>query len=361
MMKNLILVFFVIIAFTGCVDPDDNNDKIDDTTKVGEWTVRKIADFQPYGQISAVCDGKDRFHVVTAASDEKLNYITDASGSWKNTTIFECSLDYYIGAYSNVAVDKNNKVHIALHCSHNSFDEPDTKLYYISDKTGSFHTEVIPVIATPASGITILYRADNTIHIFYGSLDMQVIYLTNITGTWTEQVIGNYWTSLTPKAAFDANGNIYVAIEQGYERVLRLAIINSGGQLVSNSVIDHTSTDTGWSPSIAISPVSNDMVISYWDAANEALRLYQNGGISTVASCPWSEGNITFDKYGHYYFTYFTVESLNMGTNAEGELQLTVLPFTAVDRFSDVAVQSDGKINIFFNDKSSYRLTMITK
>lgn len=360
-MKKFYLLLLLFTGIIGCKDPDDNNDNNDDTTKVGGWTVRKIADFQPYGQISAACDNKDKLHVVTAVSDEKLTYLTNVSGSWENTSLFECSLDYYIGAYSNVGVDNNNKVHVALHCSHNSFDEPDTKLYYITNKSGSFQTEVVPVSATPASGITILSKSDNIVHIFYGSLDMQVVYITNRTGSWTEQVIGNYWTSLTPNAAFDANGNIYVAIEQGYERVLRLAVINSGGELISNSVIDNTSSDTGWSPSIAISPKSGDIMINYWDAANEKLKLYQNGAISTVASCPWSEGNIIFDKNGNYYFTYFTVESLNMGSNASGEMQLTELPFTAVDRYSDVVVQSNGTVNIFFNDKSSYRLTMITK
>lgn len=357
MKTSILLSLLGCLALFSCDKTNDSEKPI----KVGDWTVQKIGDFQPIGQISAECDKNDHLHVLTAFSDEKLNYLTNSSDTWKSTTLFTCASNYLLNAYSNVAVDDNNQIHCALHTSKNSMSDPDTKLYYISNKSGSFQTEVIPVTATPASGIWILSKSDNIVHIFYGSLDMQVIYLTNLSGSWSQKVIGNYWTSLVPKAAFDSDGNIYVALEEGWDRVLRLAIINTNGDLVSNSVIDNTTGDTGWSPSIAINPDNNDLIISYWESATDNLKLYHNGLISTVVSCPWSEGNIKFDKNGKYYFTYYTIESLNMGTNESGELKLTTLPFTAVTRYSDLAIQSDGKINIFFNDKSSYKLTMISK
>jgi hypothetical protein len=357
-MKKYLLFLLVFAAFTACKKDSSGKDGSDDDgTKIDGWSSKAISDKSPTGDISAVCDKSDKLHVCIDGYDDRFYYCTNKSGSWVTTTILEKETSIVLTPSCGIAVDDDKHVHM-IYCSYFNGTGGDTKLYYTTDKSGEMETEVIYTeLSNGLSGMCIAATKDGNVHIVFGNVEMRLVYMTNVSGSWTSTIIDSYWTSVRPRIALDASENAYVVYEHGYENTVKMEIINSSGSPVSNTVFDYY----GWSPKIAINPETDAVYVPYWDSNLEVMKLYNNGTIETIEACNWPEGGVAVDNSCNYHFTYSNLDDLQYVTNKSGSQVIETLPFKTATVNSNIVVESTGKVDIFYIDGTTYDLSVMSK
>ncbi len=167
------------------------------------------------GQYSSIAiDSNNKVHISYYYSDStipqgRLKYATNSSGSWTTTELPEPDAsDWFVGYYTSIAVDLNNKVHI-------SYQNVSGVLKYATNASGSW---VISTIIKAGIGNTsIAIDSNNNAHISFPNWGAGLNYATNSSGTWSIYPVnrtantGNY-SSIT----IDSNNRVHISYLAGW-------------------------------------------------------------------------------------------------------------------------------------------------
>ncbi len=125
------------------------------------------------GRYSSIAvDSNDKVHIsYSGENDSVLKYATNASGSWVTETI---ETEWW-ASDTSIAVDSNNKVHISYH----SYSDNNEALKYTTNASGSWVTETIDSKAYNGTDTSIAVDSNNKSHISYCGGGADLMYATN--------------------------------------------------------------------------------------------------------------------------------------------------------------------------------------
>jgi hypothetical protein len=260
---------------------------IDSTGDVGEYS-------------SIVIDSYGFKHIsYFDATNTKLKYATDKSGSWVHTTV---NTNSQMGRYTSIAIDSEGYVHI-------SYDEHSMSynhLMYATDKSGSWVNTIADGSADVGSHTSIAVDSNDVVHMSYydyGSSKKNLKYATcssscSSTSSWSKVTVdSNGDVGKYNSIATDSNNALHISYRDSTNDDLKYATCSSSCTSASSwtrSTIDSVG-NVGSRTSIAID--SNGAVhISYYDITNGDLKY------ATDQSGSWA--NTTVDSVGRWVSTH---------------------------------------------------------
>lgn len=354
-MKKLAFLL-IVVALVSC-----SKDKDDEGIVKDGWNITVVDDVNAAGNdISVAIDGNNKLHICYT-DDSDLKYANNKSGSWSKETLVSAAGIVMILMYNDIAVDDNGNVHILYATVTNELNTHSI-VYYATNVTGTMVKIPVYEVDGSISGMGIAATSDGKVHIVLSDEDFRLNHLTNIGGSMFYQDMFSYWTSVRPRIALDVNENAYVAYEHGGEGVLRMQVINTAGELVSNYVVDgvvNSGDKTGWSPDIAVN--ANATYIIYYDYSAEEMMFYNNGSIFPIESSNLADGNVAIDPEGTPHILFSNHRALRYGELSSGSFTLVDLPDETNSRTNGMAIGSDGKVYIVYSSGTTYDLRLMTK
>jgi hypothetical protein len=322
-----------------------------------DWTIStidSIGDVVGFSNSIAV-DSNEKVHIAYVSSDggnRNLKYATNASGDWVTSTIDSGD----VGWHSSAAVDSNNHVHISYYTATN-----DT-LKYATNASGDWVTSTIDaggVIGIDETHIAV--DSHNKLHICYHGSIISVgdvlQYVTNTSGDWVTSIIDSGEVGLHSSIASDSKNKLHISYLAGTDGILKYAT-NASGHWVK-SVIDRKK-GTGFNTSIAVDS-NNKVHISYCDSIDISLKY------ATNASGHWVKSMI--DRTDYVGSTSIAVDSnskvaisygsqyLQYATNASGHWVISSIDYIGdLGGFPSMEVDSDNKVHISYYDSTNHDL-----
>ncbi|MEW6408045.1 MAG: chitobiase/beta-hexosaminidase C-terminal domain-containing protein [Patescibacteria group bacterium] len=294
-----------------------------------------------------------KFFVIFALILTSFLAFQDAkAGSWKIETVDSKEV---VGRNSSLAVDSNNKTHIAYYDSTNKY------LKYITNSSGSWKTKSIENMGEdPGSGgISIAVDADDTPHICYRISADKVRYAVKVSGAWTAEEIdtGHEGCSI----AFDSNDNLYIAYQGGADLRLKLAARPSGS---SSWATDEINSDEVGDVSLAIDS-NNKLHIVYQDQINEYLKYTTNkSGVWSTAEVINADSGMKkllpsiafdFENKVHITYTSFTASQnefkIKYATNLSGSWAREEIGAGAI---SSIAINNNKVYIAYYGPRLKY-------
>jgi len=252
------------------IDDDDDDDDDDDTE---DWYVYTIDDegYATYmGDFSSIAvDSNDKIHIAyryTHIPDCGLKYATNSSCSWE---IFIVENETGIFGYTSIALDSNNKAHVAF------YDSSSPRVVkYATNKSGAWQITTIEEIVTQGGfedgAASIAVDSGDKVHISYyycGELEDNppyecetgdLKYITNKTGAWQTYTLdsaGN--TGWYPSIALDSSGKVHMSYIKDRSDDARIKYVtNRSGSWQKFIVDDDAESESGWN-SLALDSAGN--------------------------------------------------------------------------------------------------------
>ena len=266
-------------------------------------------------------------------NSENLNSIIDAAG--------------YVGQYSSIAVDSNNKKHISYYQSSGS------DLKYATDVSGSWVASTIDSAGAVGLDTYIAVDSSDKLHIsYYDASNSSLKYATNATGSWVMTTIDHTDTvGRYSSISIDSNDKAHISYFDDTNDDLKYATNATGAWVVST--IDSTGIIGRYSTSIALD--LNDKVhISYYDDTSNNLKYATNATGSWVKSAIDSAGpnfslsshtSIGIDSNNKVHIAYYgTSANLEYATNETGSWVTSVVDSSGY--YCDLAIDSNDKVHI---------------
>ncbi|MCK5130367.1 MAG: hypothetical protein KAQ68_10965 [Clostridiales bacterium] len=309
-----ILALLLIFALLGCEKST--------VLKADNWDITIVDAVGNVGEYSSIAvDSNNKAHIAyfenlgnEAIGEESLpygnlKYATNVGGDWETTI-----LDTYSGMTPRITVDKDNYIHIVSSKLGASNPENLTDLRYTTNNSGEWVTESIKAQVVKGSDASIVVDSKLNVHI--------CAYNNEGAGTTTEGALGGLryitntmgeWTWVDVDTSPSAGNDGDIAIDRSDFVHISYLDKNKGLKYATNvngtwelKVIDSTS-HVGWNTSIAIDS-NNDVHISYSDPANY-LDPPGNGYLkyATNISGAWRAEMV--DKNGVGFFTGLDVDS----------------------------------------------------
>lgn len=363
-----ILPIITILLICGCSSDDSSptggslpDDPLPDNTLIDNVSAAN-------GGISAAIDGNDNMHVAYFEFNRGIKYATNKSGGWAATMVHPEDTTLTMSVFNDIAVDTAGFVHIVYTTSGLTMSDTSA-VYYATNKTGSWiRTKIAFTTNSSFSGCGIALTGAGKAHIAYGNKTMELFYTNNLAGPWISPVVvGSYWASVRPRLAAGPGDNVYLAYEHGGEGTLHLQQINAAGALGSNTIIagvPSSGESKGWSPDIAVNPLTGSPLVVYWNYDDKRLNLYTEGNITMIDSLAnWTEASITTDHNGHTYISYTdrSTNELYMVTDKSGAWAAEKMAVSANSMYSAIMVESTGKVDIVYCPTGVNALRVISK
>jgi hypothetical protein len=207
-------------------------------------------------------DSNGHSHIVYVQQNYSLMYVTNAGGSWVNTTIFH---DPLMGHFDfSIAVDHNNKVHIAF-CTLS-----DYVVKHVTNAGGSWVTENVTSGSHYGSSPSIAIDSNNKVHIaclYTGSI-VAVAYLENTTGTWTSTIVDKVYYIEFVSMCLDHNDKAHIAYMTGYTAI-HYATDASGAWLNTTASSIPVANDAYQYVPIIVVDSANNPSISYCNTTSD--------------------------------------------------------------------------------------------
>jgi len=280
----------------------------------------------------------------------KLNYATNASGSWVADTIDSAGDG---GEKPSIALDSTDNIHISF----TVWVSGDLK--YTTNASGIWLTEIIDT-TLDATGSSIAVDSADNVHISYNAYG-ELKYITDASGVWTSQNLYDpgYVTNATTSIALDSMGNAHISFGDFLNEDLKY-FTNSSGSWVAN-IID----SIGWGlshGSIAVDTEDN-IHISYYDNTNGDLKYATNASGIWVTNIVDSQGDvgeytsIAVDSVDNVHISYLdsTNEGLKYATNRSGGWQTYTIENGTGIGSTSIAVDSTDKVHISYSKYTSLK------
>lgn len=210
------------------------------TNSSGEWTIETVDNVvDPYtDSISLTLDSNDRAHIsyirrapVDAEFDDSLYYATNASGFWMTEVLdsFPCC-----GGTTSIANDSNDKTHIVFshkeRYRHGIYTIISGSMDYITNSSGSWVIEELLGDYLVSGQVPLALDSDDKAHISYAVLGYYIYHVTNISGEWLTEIIDSGSRSNNSSLVLGPNDKVYVGYISGS---LIHAATNASGKWVA--------------------------------------------------------------------------------------------------------------------------------
>jgi hypothetical protein len=196
------------------------------TNSLGQWVVSTIDSTGYVGQYSSIAvDSNNKIHIsYYDATNGDLKYATNSLGQWVVSTIDSTALVIQYTSTS-IAIDSNNKAHISY--SLEIFDFQDRFLFDLKYATNASEIWVTSTIDSDAylGGYTsIAMDSNDKVHISY-YFDRNLKYATNASETWnTSMVDSSSWDAGDYNSiAVDSNNKVYISYYDATNHNLKYA------------------------------------------------------------------------------------------------------------------------------------------
>ena len=246
------------------------------TNRTGTWIISTIDNSDHVGSyVSLALDSNDKAHIsYYDEQNRSLKYATDLSGSWE-IFILDSSggVGDYTGEYSSLAVDSNNRPHIAYHLR--IFG--DAYLKYARNTSGTWEISQLTYNTSRRRFASIAVDSNNHVHIVSSYETGGLEYRNNITGEWTYQyqtipTVGHVGTN--PSISLDRNNKVHIAYT-GNQSLMYGNNVSGSWYIVPADSQGYV----GGNPSIALD--SNDVVhMVHWDFSNGDLKYARSPDLS---------------------------------------------------------------------------------
>ncbi|HPQ66328.1 MAG TPA: hypothetical protein PLI51_06340, partial [bacterium] len=177
------------------------------TNETGTWGTTVLWDESHYGYSNSIAvDSRDIEHIAwyynNAGGTERLNYATDASGSWANTQIDNAVGNVRIGGCCSVAVDTYYYAHISY------YDADGGNLKYATNASGSWATQTLFSDGNTGLYNSIALDGSDHAHVtYYFATAGCLMYATDASGSWVQETVdAAAGTGLYTSLALDADG-----------------------------------------------------------------------------------------------------------------------------------------------------------
>jgi hypothetical protein len=208
---------------------------------------------------SIAIDSNDKAHIAYESRPfggigSDLKYATNATGQWVTAIVDNSGT---VGISASIAIDSNGNAHVSYH------DWMSLDLKYATNATGQWVTATLDSLGDLGATTSIAVDSQRSVHIIYldksGGVNLK--YATNATGQWATSTIDNSGglcgDGLTIDIAIDSRDILHIAYCDTINGSLKYAT-NASGQWVPTIV------DTLGVSDVSIAIDSNDRVhISY--------------------------------------------------------------------------------------------------
>jgi hypothetical protein len=264
-----------------------------------------------------------------------LKYTTNASGSWTFYNVHKTD-DENNGKYTSIAVDSNDKIHISYYGRSTGFN-PGPGIMYATNASGYWYKNKVESIYldydfVDEPGTSIAVDSNNKVHIAYIDIDngdcewqtcpelhyagdackVYIKYATNKNGSWTTETVYQYYGDTNylypPSIAIDSNNKVHIAFtfcDLCYDKLFYATNV-SGSWYVSYECEDggvppcrDATPYAGLFPSIAIDP-NNNVHISQSEWRYGRLWYTTNAGGTWTAYVGDSESGYIKDTSLYY-------------------------------------------------------------
>lgn len=304
------------------------------------------------GEYSSIAiDGQDKIHIAyyEGFPEYDLKYATNSSGSWICSTLDSAGS---IGEYSSLAVDSQDHIHISY------YDILNGDLKYATNSSGSWVCSTLDSADNVGEFSSIAADSQNYIHIsYYDITNGNLKYATNSSGSWVySNPDETDDTGMHSSIAVDSGDKVHIAYYSTTDSEVKY-ITNAAGSWIA-STIDNPDINP-YDTNISIAADSGDKIhISYQDNGNDDLKYATNVTGSWVKTAIDSYGLVgkmsSIAAYaGYIHISYF---SQNYGdlyyiTNSNGYWSSVLLDEGDggnTGQYTSIAVDSEGNIHISY-------------
>ena len=274
----------------------------------GEWVISTVDTGGDVGAFSSIAvDSANKVHISYEDQiNHHLKYATNSSGAWVANTIDN---EINTGLFNSLKIDSADRAHISNYDS--------WSLKYATNATGTWITEIVEGGVGWYTSLGV--DSSRKVHIsYYDFTNADLKYATNASGSWVTTTIDSTgdvgkFTSI----AMDSLGKAHIGYYDFTNADLKYAT-NASGSWVTTT-IDSTG-DVGQYTSITVD-TANRVHISYEDSLNHALKYATNtSGVwktYTIDSAAWVEGqtSLSVDSLGKMHISYRGNADLRYATN----------------------------------------------
>lgn len=288
-------------------------------------------------------DTADKVH-LSYSTDNGTYYMSNKSGAWVKETITS-------GKYADLAVDSNNSIHIAS-CLYD--------LKYITNVSGSWTEEIIETYPSAiVTSSSLVLDSSNKAHIvYYETNSGSLKYATNKNGAWEISTIDTNRVGAHNDIAINTNGKLHISYRDELNNDLKYAT-NASGTWQTQAI--DTNGNVGMYTSIAVDS-GNKVHIAYKkynSESNAELKYATNStGVWTTETIDGQgicmQTSIAIDRNGKMHITYYNrvitdiVEGdLKYATNLNGSWAVyTAYSSGVAGLFPATAVDSHNGLHI---------------
>jgi len=248
------------------------------------WSVEDIVPskyFEDFYPRAIAVEGSGRVHL--AYGGKHLYYASYDGTGWQYQTIDAAAR---VGRYASIALDSQNKIHIAY------YDEQNNDLKYATNSSGTWTIQTLDRTGEVGRFASLAVDSNDYVHIsYYDGSTNHLKYAANAAGSWSYETVDNAigvgrYTSI----AIDSNSRIYISYADDANNDLKIAWNEGSGW--NPETVDN-SGEVGTFSCIAVD--DDDTVhISYYDQTNTNLKY------ATNSSGSWSTEVVDADSAGPY-------------------------------------------------------------
>jgi hypothetical protein len=240
-----------------------------------DWILQTVDNSDTVGRDSAIAiDTNGDSHIAYwNETDNTLWYASNTTGAWVKTIVDSSG---EAGQYPSIAIDSAGHAHIAYtyYFVGSNAALTDIQLRYATNASGIWQNEVVDNSELLGQFSSIALDAGDAVHISYYDLyNGDLKYAYGAAGSWSLQTVdsdGN--VGMDSSLALDQNGNAHIAYygwtTDNSRSFLRYANNVAGGWITQTI---NSGGQVGRYTSLAVDS-SGNVHISYYDAANSALR-----------------------------------------------------------------------------------------
>lgn len=286
------------------------------------------------------------------------------AADWVSTVIDE---NGDVGGTTSLAIDSNNKVHIAY------YDFTNEDLKYVTNASGAWQTEIVQSAGNVGEYPSLALNSNNDIYISYFDETNTKIKLANKNANSSSWTI----TAIDPaelqggesSLAIDSNDKIHIAYKNYTSSINILKYANNASGSFSTFLIDNSNNVSG-RISLALNS-NNQPSISYYKNSDlwlaSSYSFNSSWSITAIDNNDDNVGDESFLRFdsndkAHIIYYDWSNTALKYATNSSGLWQKEIIDNSAdVGFYNSFAIDSNNNIHISYYDFGNKRLKYARK